>query len=564
MISINALSNPESKGPRIEDKTDSELSRGSDCGQNFFMTILGSYFTEASGGQDSEGEPKPKNAVGTMVLGQGTDELGLTIQDRLSESELNILQDKLNQLGLTILQDQITELSMTVQQDSTNLALAMLQDYTSESGVIVLQENTNPGMGGLLNSISSGTAMLNNRINEPGTTPGKETALLAEEFQSVFPAGKEANSGLTISSKALPQTGTVLAEGQGEIPYMTGLDEYKGVIAELLPKLNGEIKYTRQLEGPSEGANKNLVFSWFKGDMGAQPKYPPTPTGNLGAQGLNFSDEVGQGSSLIGYGIPITEPLLDYNQKAPDLKSSTGGLELLGGEGFGLRAIASEGASGNIESVELSTTMTGPLRQQAGANTESSLSNQQGFDFSQFEALNLDEVVTSKSDSPEFPELLTELTMDPSQLNKQTMLQQGTGALASQSAFKQITSALQERILNQPEVNELEVQLHPEELGKIQISLRWEDGQVHLVCQAAEPATGYLLQNNLTELKQVLQSAGVSCGNIDMSFGGQTQDAPHYSWSEPNQTDKEEEKSSLEISYLRTDKYEGHRVNLMV
>ena len=73
---------------------------------------------------------------------------------------------------------------------------------------------------------------------------------------------------------------------------------------------------------------------------------------------------------------------------------------------------------------------------------------------------------------------------------------------------------------NSPEVKELQIQLHPAELGKIKVFLHWQDGQVNLQVQASESATGALLQHSLSDLRQALEQAGVSCGLLQSGLGG--------------------------------------------
>ncbi len=96
------------------------------------------------------------------------------------------------------------------------------------------------------------------------------------------------------------------------------------------------------------------------------------------------------------------------------------------------------------------------------------------------------------------------------------------------SIWQQIASSIQEHValrneasLKRPLIKELEIQLHPAELGKIQIALRWDDGTVHLQVHASERGTGTMLQNHLPDLRQSLQEAGVACGMLQMDFGGE-------------------------------------------
>jgi flagellar hook-length control protein FliK len=72
-----------------------------------------------------------------------------------------------------------------------------------------------------------------------------------------------------------------------------------------------------------------------------------------------------------------------------------------------------------------------------------------------------------------------------------------------------------------PHLREMEIQLHPAELGQIRLSLRWEDGQVHLRMMASELGTGQMLQANLSELRDNLAQLGVQCGMMEMNMGNQ-------------------------------------------
>jgi flagellar hook-length control protein FliK len=90
--------------------------------------------------------------------------------------------------------------------------------------------------------------------------------------------------------------------------------------------------------------------------------------------------------------------------------------------------------------------------------------------------------------------------------------------------YEQISAVFREQTMNKSQdLKQLDIQLHPADLGKIQIGMRWENGQVHLVVQASEAATGQLLQNQLSELRQNLMNQGVNCGSLQMGQGGERQ-----------------------------------------
>jgi flagellar hook-length control protein FliK len=85
--------------------------------------------------------------------------------------------------------------------------------------------------------------------------------------------------------------------------------------------------------------------------------------------------------------------------------------------------------------------------------------------------------------------------------------------------WEQVADALKKQELKNNEVKELSIRLQPAELGKVDVSLRLENGQLHLAMNASEQATGAMLQNHLQELKSSLTQMGVACGNFEMNYG---------------------------------------------
>ncbi|NLI92203.1 MAG: hypothetical protein GX434_08380 [Peptococcaceae bacterium] len=84
--------------------------------------------------------------------------------------------------------------------------------------------------------------------------------------------------------------------------------------------------------------------------------------------------------------------------------------------------------------------------------------------------------------------------------------------------WEQVLDTLQKQEIKANEVKELSIRLQPAELGKVDVSLRMENGQLHLVMNASEQATGTILQNHMQELKNGLTQMGVSCGNFEMNY----------------------------------------------
>jgi len=96
-------------------------------------------------------------------------------------------------------------------------------------------------------------------------------------------------------------------------------------------------------------------------------------------------------------------------------------------------------------------------------------------------------------------------------------------AETNSQVWEQVLSVLKKQ---EPiEVKEMTIQLHPAELGKMHISARWENGQIHLVINASEQSAANILQNHSAELRNGLFESGVSCGSLEMGY----QDDKEYS-----------------------------------
>src|SRR5665648_847909 len=134
--------------------------------------------------------------------------------------------------------------------------------------------------------------------------------------------------------------------------------------------------------------------------------------------------------------------------------------------------------------------------------------------------------------------------------------------------WEQISNVLREQVLNkQLTVKELEIKLHPADLGKIQIGMRWENGQLHLVVQASEASTGQLLQNQLSNLRQNLTDQGVNCGMLQMGQGGERQQNPQGDASQRTFTQSSEPNEDENVfpvtNPLSLGQGESNRVNVM-
>ncbi|NBJ15390.1 MAG: flagellar hook-length control protein FliK [Dehalobacter sp. 4CP] len=144
------------------------------------------------------------------------------------------------------------------------------------------------------------------------------------------------------------------------------------------------------------------------------------------------------------------------------------------------------------------------------------------------------------------------------------------GSVSPGAVWDQVLGILNKQDLNSQEIKEISIQLQPQDLGKLNVSMKLENGQLHLIINASEQATGSLLQNNLQDLRNGLAQIGVSCGTLEMSYRQNdqqsSQDRNNYrSQQETALTLQEEASSILPVftSYLTTSN-QGNRINVSV
>jgi len=117
------------------------------------------------------------------------------------------------------------------------------------------------------------------------------------------------------------------------------------------------------------------------------------------------------------------------------------------------------------------------------------------------------------------------------------------GKTAGIPVWEQISNVFREKVTSRnQELKELDIQLHPADLGRIRIGLRWENGQIHLQVHASEAATGQIIQSQLSELRNTLTNQGVNCGELQMGQQGRDQ--------QQNQNHQGEQFYSTNPSYM--------------
>ncbi|UWG98344.1 flagellar hook-length control protein FliK [Dehalobacter sp. DCM] len=143
-----------------------------------------------------------------------------------------------------------------------------------------------------------------------------------------------------------------------------------------------------------------------------------------------------------------------------------------------------------------------------------------------------------------------------------------TDALSSGKVWDQVLDALKKQDIRSAEINTLSIQLQPQELGKMDITMHLKDGQLHLVINASEQATGALIQNSLQDLREGLADIGVTCGSMELGnqSNHQTPKKGHYRYTEALDTPLQEEDMTISpifTSYLNPYAQSG-RINVSV
>jgi flagellar hook-length control protein FliK len=92
------------------------------------------------------------------------------------------------------------------------------------------------------------------------------------------------------------------------------------------------------------------------------------------------------------------------------------------------------------------------------------------------------------------------------------------------SLASQVEGSIKWLLKNQDQGAEL--QLHPESLGRVQISLKVEGTQVHARVWASDPAALPVLQDHRASLEASLKEQGLSLGSFNLQQGRQNEQTP--------------------------------------
>ena len=376
----------------------------------------------------------------------------------------------------------------------------------------------------------------------------------------------------TASDEISAQSGMTTPKSQGDNPGITELDKYRQVIADLLVALSGEITdsspkamTSSSTEGTGikdlsqdmakvvqswmmltdEGVNKeqtssgvafsskrNILSSEDTGvkDLGwdfakiiQQKGIQPLVDRFSTAQGFVNPELNAKVSTLLAAFYPI------LSQGADDARDPEGVKETLQAEGD----MIDSGAKGRLETstdkpVGFGNTIVPAIT--GAKDTATALINSQPkstvVDLQERMAIkNVQEDPSQSSELSEVKDVQNQnLNKSIGFVNNLVATNVPDGKTVAIPVWEQISTVVRVQVLNGHQVlKELDIQLHPADLGKIQIAMRWENGQVHLQVQASEAATGQLLQNQLSDLRQALTGQGVNCGMLQMGQSGERQ-----------------------------------------
>ena len=394
-------------------------------------------------------------------------------------------------------------------------------------------------------------------------------------LQSDLPAGKEANSGKDVSqgtgsvstaNSSLTDNASVVAgnnlklamlnllslasdevsagtgmatpKSQGDNLAITELDKYRQVIADLLEKLSGEITDTSpkgnrlSLKGAGSMDLRQEMAKIVQGWMAVTDDVTEDGQASNGQKGIQPLLDVS--TAGIGSGDPALNAKVSTLLAALYPKLSQGSQGTEGAE-------ASQGMNATIQGKD---DIIDPA---AKESSEPFLKQLKGTDLNPVATqvkdtalltnvqLKSNEMSTQKGDSTHS----TELSGGKDVQNQNSSVSIGVqsniitanvadGKTVATPVWEQISTAIREQVMNRSQdLKQLDIQLHPADLGKIQIDLHWENGQLHLQVHASQATTGQLLQNQLPDLRQALANQGVNCGMLQMGQGGERQQNSH-------------------------------------
>lgn len=476
-----------------------------------------------------------------------------------------------------------------------------------------LSQSTNSkGQSSLADQDSEGKQSDANLVQSDQSSKGLENVLgygnfvlpfLNQMLQSDLPAGKEANSGDTMSQgiedsllanlglnkvpdgasmdleeamknlvslasdEGLGSTGMIALSTQGDNLEITELDKYRQLITNLLVELSGVITESTPKQADNMGLKSfsqemaQIIQGWgIMTEDNGEGKGASFNVAGATSDSLENEKLRQELAKIVQDWLKVTDDGIESSGQNRLQKliegftgSSNGGNPELNAKLANLLAVlypsVKEGTEGVIRPQGESELIQRQLKDieidlEAVLNPKKEVASQdivqqrlQGTDLRESKLINnFKDMLNEEINNPKHLKSVDSLGSKDNQAQPAGVGVGTTGAanlvhLASVDGkintvplWEQITTVLREQVMSkQQALKELDIQLHPAELGNIRIFLRWESGQVHLQVQASEAATGQLLQNQLSDLRQNLIDQGVNCGSLQMGQGGDGQ-----------------------------------------
>lgn len=353
------------------------------------------------------------------------------------------------------------------------------------------------------------------------------------------------------------RSGMMQEQPQGKNSPLSELDLYKGIISELLKDMSGEIKDKSPINPENlntSAQNKSLLasqrmnsglFTAFVDEKLSQSQSQQLQKSQSASESVMNtipSDTSSQGDNILpGNGLSqdvnVGKPKVDSDFKTfsqsliPSSQGELAGIEQQSivnsdldkkntREGnFFARHLGQENQESILQQKQEATQIIGSknkaidlaqLSSQKGVMTKGALQENKG----QSTRLTGDEIKTQDS-------VIASAGIS-SQAKEDIQLQPKVENKAELPIWAQLARDIHDKAFQaRPHIRELDIQLHPAELGQVKLSLKWEDGQVHLRMTASESGTGQMLRSNLAELRDNLSQLGIQCGMLEMGLGDQ-------------------------------------------
>ncbi|HHY26838.1 MAG TPA: flagellar hook-length control protein FliK [Desulfitobacterium dehalogenans] len=322
---------------------------------------------------------------------------------------------------------------------------------------------------------------------------------------------------------------------QGKISPQSELDLYKNVISNLLKEMSGEmrIKSPNQAEfNPLDQQKSEIAVQRYNSglfipmDEEAQATAPGAMADSSKTSANSFA-EVNQGTllaALLGKSKPGdpgrgSDESQVRHRAGNGLEGAGKSSEILSSnqENSGNNMLLKQEAAksiGSTHGVPEDNPAAGGLAPSKGTDAKGVLDNEHLIEANKGNKSALQDVAAGN---------LTHQVKDISQVQ---------GKIADKSdqpIWTQVARDIFDKAyLARPQLRELTIQLHPAHLGAINISMSWDEGQVHLRMVASDGGTGQILQQNLSELRDNLTQLGIQCGQMEMGLGEQKEGAQEH------------------------------------